>query len=192
MEGSWRIEIPTLLDKEGVITYSEGDDSAECLYMLGGGSAAWTILGCRDWDAKYPWAAGRQESVLRRIAEAFVGRSSSWLEIEVDAKLGLVTLRRQWAVDLDDALKTGLVKYSEGPRKMEFTLVHGTGRIAFIVVGPEETRWSPFNVHSASRRHEIVARVADDVIRRLAPRCVPDYDETRPSEMRILLSSEPA
>jgi len=192
MAGSWRIEIPTLLDREGVITYSEGGDSAECAYMLSGGNTAWTIFGCRDWDAKYPWAAGRQEFVLRRLAEAFVGRSSIWLVIEVDAKSGSVRLRKQWAVDVDDAIRTGLINYSEGPRRMEFTLVRGSGRVVFIIVGPEEVKWSQFNAHSASRRHEIVARVADEVIRRTAPGCVPDYDESRPSEMRICLSSEHA
>jgi len=192
MTVNWQVEFPRPFYKEGAIIYREGENSAECTYMLGGGNVVWIILGCRDWDAKYPWVAGRQEEVLRRVAEAVVQNSGEPWRIEVYPNKGGVTIRLQWTVDLDGAIRDGIVKYAEGPRRMDFALKKGTGPVVFTIVGPEEAKWAPFKVHSALRRHEIVARIADEVVRRLAPGCVPDYDESRPSEMRILLPSEGA
>jgi hypothetical protein len=192
MTVTWQIELPKPFYKEGAIIYREGEDFAECTYMLGGGNVVWILLGCRDWDAKYPWFAGRQEEVLRRVAEALVQNSGEPWRIEVDPSKGGVTIRLQWTVDLDGAIKDGIVKYSEGPRRMDFALKKGTSPVVFTIVGPEDAKWAPFKVHSPLRRHEVLARIADEVVRRLAPGCVPDYDESRPSEMRILLPSEGA
>jgi hypothetical protein len=62
----------------GRIDYCEGDQLASVDWEFGGGDvvAIITTTSSDEWDKLYPWAAGRQTEILRRIGTEVVAQKA--------------------------------------------------------------------------------------------------------------------
>jgi hypothetical protein len=183
--GSWHVDVPPLA-RCGSFVYSEGSLDLEVEYELAGGDIVIVFLVPANWDAKFPWASGRKTEVMNRIADAVIERGDpAWRkDVRAGEVIG-IKLHREVEIDVGGRR----AEYREGPRAVSFEIRKGSGRLALTICGPESSQWGPFDVRAPRRRHEIIASVADAVIRRLAPGCIPDYDESRPNEMKVYLPS---
>jgi hypothetical protein len=56
--------------RSGYIEYLENGQACQCYWEFGGGDtiAIIWVPASVEWDAKYPWAKGRRQEVLQRIA----------------------------------------------------------------------------------------------------------------------------
>lgn len=72
----------------GRIDYHEGDRIASVDWEFGGHDvvAIITSTSSDEWDRRYPWAAGRQTEILRRIGAEVVARKARGCVVDFDRK----------------------------------------------------------------------------------------------------------
>jgi hypothetical protein len=70
----------------GRIDYCEGDQLASVDWELGGGDVVAIIMTTSPdkWDKLYPWAAGRQIEILRRIGAEVVAQKAQGCVVDLD------------------------------------------------------------------------------------------------------------
>jgi hypothetical protein len=73
----WSVSID-IRGRAGNVTYREGRNSLELYWEMGGGRAMAYVSGPspQDWDRSVPWASGRREQVMRRVAAEVVRQSA--------------------------------------------------------------------------------------------------------------------
>jgi len=195
---SWRIDV-RLQHNGAFIKYSEGTHSVEVWCgPLSARDEVMKIAGSKTWNEDFAWAAGRQLEILDRIADAVIGCGDpAWRKVVTETTAISIVWDREILVD--GVARTAT--FREGPRSLSFQIREGRQKGVLVVIGPEESRWRPFGVDAPppprqifaraagdpyrQRRHDIVARVAYEVIRQVAPGCIPHYDESHPNDMEI-------
>jgi hypothetical protein len=72
---NWSVAID-LSGRDGTVTYREGPETLS-LYWEMGGTALAIVSGPppQDWDRAVPWASGRREEVMRRVADEVIRQS---------------------------------------------------------------------------------------------------------------------
>ena len=70
----------------GAIIYTEASDSLRCDWEYGAYdiiAIVWATLPV-DWDSTYPWAKGRKQEIIRRIADEVIKQNAPncWVEYQ--------------------------------------------------------------------------------------------------------------
>jgi len=79
----WHVTIHTH-GRSGVIEYREGEHTLDVSWEFGGSVVAILDARVRDWDAKFPWAAGRSVEILERIGAEVVRQKAPSCVAEID------------------------------------------------------------------------------------------------------------
>lgn len=82
-----------------------------------------------------------------------------------------------WKVEINEDGRSGQVRYSEGPTASVFYWEFGGGDTVASISVPRKAKWVKETPWPIERREEILRRVADEVIRQRAPKCVAEFDE---------------
>jgi hypothetical protein len=72
---NWSVAIE-LSGRNGTVIYREGPETLSLYWEMGGAALA-IVSGPRpqDWDRAVPWASGRREEVMRRVADEVIRQS---------------------------------------------------------------------------------------------------------------------
>ena len=92
----WSVTID-IRGRAGNVTYCEGRDSLELYWEMAGGREGLAYVSGpppQDWDRSAPWASGRREQVMRRVAAEVVRQSAprSGAEFGDDFSTILITM----------------------------------------------------------------------------------------------------
>jgi hypothetical protein len=92
--GAWRVEIREN-GRSGSVDYHEGADTIPCYWEFCGGDsmASISIGDTSDWDNCHPWAAGRRQQILERIAAEVVRQKAPTCRALIDEQSGWITIR---------------------------------------------------------------------------------------------------
>jgi hypothetical protein len=87
MSTPWSVQIHEH-GRSGRIDYCEGDRVASVEWEFGGGDVVAIIMSSspEEWDRRYPWAAGRQSEILRRIGGEVVAQKARTCVVDFDAR----------------------------------------------------------------------------------------------------------
>jgi hypothetical protein len=74
--------------RSGRIDYREGDRLASVDWEFGGDDVVVIIMttSSDEWDQLYPWAAGRQTEILRRIGPEVVAQKARGCVVDLDPR----------------------------------------------------------------------------------------------------------
>ncbi|MGB7566190.1 MAG: hypothetical protein WBM08_15730 [Prochlorococcaceae cyanobacterium] len=94
--GAWRVEIRES-GRSGSVDYHEGTDSLSFHWEFGGGDTVASIwIGeSSEWNARLPWAAGRREAILARIAEEVVRQRAPTCSALIEEPPGFISIRQR-------------------------------------------------------------------------------------------------
>src|SRR3954471_11897954 len=84
----------TITGRGGGITYLEDDHRIEFDWEFAMSPAVALIWGPKraEWDAKYPWASGRQPAIYEFVGAEVVRQKASSGAFEYDLELGHLTI----------------------------------------------------------------------------------------------------
>jgi hypothetical protein len=79
--------------RAGLISYQEGENEAQFDWEIGGSVVA-LIWGTkrRDWESRYPWAAGRQSEIYDFVAKEVIRREAPNSKSKIDLETGTITI----------------------------------------------------------------------------------------------------
>ena len=80
----------------GTIRYQEGKNEAGFYWEFSGGVSLVFISGAKqtDWDAKYPWAAGRCREVYERVAEEAIAQKARGHKFTLNLSAGTIDIHK--------------------------------------------------------------------------------------------------
>src|SRR5258706_302768 len=84
-----------------------------------------------------------------------------------------------WSVECQPSGRDGYFFYHEGTNQIPFYWEYGGGDVVVIVRLDDLSKWEHRYAWATERKHEILERVAREVIRQRAPGCVADIDDIR-------------
>ncbi len=88
-----KVEI-TQSGRGGSIYYREGGNEIAFDWEFAGGSAVALLLGTKaeHWDARYPWAAGRQAEIYESVVRETIRQKASNSRYTIDLQSGDITI----------------------------------------------------------------------------------------------------
>ena|SRR5436190_23892003 len=84
----------------------------------------------------------------------------------------------KWSVECEPVGSSGYFFYHEGSRELPLYWEYGGGDVVVIVRADDPSKFATKHPWINGREKEILERVAGEVIRRRAPGCRPDIDES--------------
>jgi hypothetical protein len=94
-QAQWHVTIKQVA-QYGTIHYFEVDQSAEIKFSweFGGGSVIVMIFSPPEvsWDKNYPWAAGRRQQIIERVAQETVRQRAPRNRYEIESD-GMINIR---------------------------------------------------------------------------------------------------
>lgn len=82
-----------------------------------------------------------------------------------------------WKVEISEDGRSGQVRYSEGLIASTFYWEFGGADTVASISVPTKAKWAKETPWPIERRDEILRRVAEEVIRQRAPKCVAEFDD---------------
>jgi hypothetical protein len=78
----------------GYIYYREGKNEIIFDWEFGGGGVIAVISGtnAQGWDARYPWAAGRQAEICDLVAKEVIRQKARTSNFKIDLESGTITI----------------------------------------------------------------------------------------------------
>jgi hypothetical protein len=90
----WDVEI-VIKGRGGPVIYVEGANRVEFDFELGDGGTIYCPPS-KEWDQKFPWAAGRRTTIVERTAREFVRREFCGYEFGFqDGRDDIISVRRR-------------------------------------------------------------------------------------------------
>ena|SRR2546426_831613 len=90
----WRVEVVTD-GRSGSVAYYEGSGCISFYWELGGGETV-VIISVDDestWSKQHPWAVGRRQEILERVAHEVVRQKAPSCRAEIDDAHGYIYIR---------------------------------------------------------------------------------------------------
>lgn len=94
--GAWRVEIREN-GRCGSIDYLEGADAISFYWEFCGGDtvASIAIGDTSEWDTRHPWATGRRQQIMERIAAEVVRQKAPTCSALIDEQPGWITIQQR-------------------------------------------------------------------------------------------------
>ena len=93
---AWKVTIETR-GQAGTVNYIEGSKSLSFDWEFGGREIIALLWGPApsDWDNKFPWAAGRREEIMRRVADEVIKQRAQTCWADYNYERTFIRIRKQ-------------------------------------------------------------------------------------------------
>jgi hypothetical protein len=97
MQDNWKVEIQNS-GKSGNIFYEEGSQCFDFYWEFGGAPGIVLIIWSpepSDWDEKIPWASGRRDEILNRVAQEVIRQRAPNCVPDIHTRSGVFYIREK-------------------------------------------------------------------------------------------------